>query len=313
MEATDSFTKHRAQRALRLKWLPGTALRYGVRIDFGLEESSNEVKYEVLVTRLKPSADNEQLFQIERISDVYVNEIIPDLIADRLSYEAGKVFYPLIISVNNNGGFESVFNHSDILRRWKKVKAAIQQYFDGELAEEYMANMEKLLLMPVTITNAFARNDWFINTFFKPIYKVYEADKPEVLNFPIMNDFNIEGYDVSETIGTDDQSFGAIEMKQQGVIAAHDVDRQKGLSGTYEGRYFLHPLTRHIIGIVSDFSVKHYISNQVKVKIFIVPENGKSFDHDFSSQLPDSENTIGEAIILDGPHEKSFWERLFNN
>ncbi|TCD07639.1 hypothetical protein EZ449_13970 [Pedobacter frigidisoli] len=313
MGAIDSSTKHRPQQALRLKWLPGTSLQYGVRIDFGLEGSGNEVKYQVLVTRLKPSTDNEQLFQIERIGDVYVNEIIPDLIADRLSYEAGKVFYPLVISVNNNGGFESVFNHSEILSRWKKVKAGIQQNFDGDLAEEYMTNMEKLLLMPVTITNAFARNDWFINTFFKPIYKVYEADKLEAINFPILNDLNIEGYDVNETITEDEYSFGSIEMKQQGAIAVDNVDRQKGLSGTYEGRYFLHPLTRHVVGIVSDFAVQHYLSNQVKVRVFVIPENGKSFDQDFASEALESETTTGEAIILDGPREKSFWERLFNN
>ena len=80
------------QNALRLEWPPELSVKYGVLITFVDAEEQNEVKYEVEVTRLKPGIEGQPLFLINRISDVFINETLPDLVADRLADAADKVF-----------------------------------------------------------------------------------------------------------------------------------------------------------------------------------------------------------------------------
>lgn len=312
MNAGKPIEKHFTQQALRLKWNPDQSVRYGVRITFENENRINEVKYEVKVSRLKPGTNNEPLFLIERTSEVFVNECIPELVADRLAYEAGKVFYPLIISVDNNGGFERVYNHEEILKRWPRIKSKLLSNFDGELTDHYIANMEKLLAIPLSLTNVFGKNDWFINTFFKPIYKVYQKDKFEKMVFPILNDSNIDNYLIIEKFDKNPNSFGAIEVHHEGSIEVGNVDNLEQNFVDYKGKYFLHPKYKYIVSLISDFSIYHYITTKVQVKVFIVPEDGKDFDYDFLSTY-DEDNTItSRAVILDGRPQKSFWERLLN-
>lgn len=312
MIADKSTEKHLAKQALRLKWLPGQSVRYGIRINFENENSVNEVKYEVTILRLRPGSNNEPLFQIDRTSEVFINEAIPELLADRLAYEAGKVFYPLVISADKNGGFETVYNHGEILKRWPKIKSKLLSNFDGELTDHYIANMEKLLAIPLSLTNVFGKNDWFINTFFKPIYKVYQKDKFEKMVFPILNDSNIDNYLIIEEFDKNPNSFGALEVHHEGNIEVGNVDNLEQNFSDYKGKYFLHPKYKYIVSLISDFSISHYITTKVQVKVFIIPEDGKDFDYDFLSTY-DEDNTItSRAVILDGRPQKSFWERLLN-
>ena len=312
MNAGKPIEKHSAQQALRLKWIPDRSVSYGVCITFENENSVNEVKYEVKVSRLKPGSNNEPLFLIERTSEVFVNEGIPELVADRLAYEAGKVFYPLVISVDNNGGFERVYNHEEIIKRWPKIKSKLLSNFDGEMTDYYIANMEKLLAIPLNVTNVFGKNDWLINTFFKPLYKVYQKDKIEKMTFPILNNSNVDNYLIAEKFDKNPNSFGAIEVLHEGNIELENTDNFEQAFGNYQGRYFLHPKYKYIISLMSDFSISRYINAKVKVRIFMVPEDGRDFDYDFLSTFDENNTISSRSVILDGPPQKSFWERLLN-
>ncbi|MCX2433393.1 hypothetical protein [Pedobacter sp. GR22-10] len=312
MNAGKPIDKHSAQQALRLKWIPDQSVSYGVCITFENEGSKNEVKYEVKVSRLKPGSNNEPLFQIERTSEVFVNEAIPELVADRLAYEAGKVFYPLVISVDNNGGFETVYNHDEILKRWPKIKSKLLSNFDGVMTDYYIANMEKLLAIPLNVTNILGKNDWLINTFFKPIYKVYQKDKFEKMVFPILNNSNVDNYLIAEKFEKNSNSFGAIEVHHEGSIEMENADNFNQYFGDYQGKYFLHPKYKYIISLISDFSISCYATSKVHLRVFMIPEDGRDFDYDFLSTYDENNTITSGAVILDGPPQKSFWERLLN-
>jgi hypothetical protein len=48
----------------------------------------------------------------------------------------------------------------------------------------------------------------------------------------------------------------------------------------------------------------------VKVKIALIPEGGKEFDHDFILDTNITGLPVTEMVILDGPSRKGFWDRL---
>jgi len=316
MDITNKTIYYSGINALRLEWPAELSVKYGVLIIFNEgEEDSNEVKYEVQVTRLKPGTEGQALFQIDRIGDVFVNEILPDLVADRLAYSAGKVFYPLVITVDQNGGFQTVYNCTEILKRWQSVKIKILNDFEGSLVENYIERMEKLLNNPDSIQVAFS-NDWFIQTFFKPLYKEYGKHRTSesIYKFPIANSFNVEGYITEEKLSGKTNSFGAIELLHNGIIKPLEDDLYiaNRATGNYEGYYLLHPKFKRIISVVSDFSYAAQEKARVKVKIAFIPENDQEFDHDFELDTNVKGLRVTEMVVLDGPSKKGFWDRLLN-
>lgn len=303
--------------ALRLDWPAEVSVKYGVLITFneGTEEA-NEVKYEVQVSRLKPGLEGQPLFQIDRISDVFVNEILPDLIADRLAYAAGKVFYPLVITVDQNGGFQTVYNHKEILKRWQSVKAKILGDYEGDLVETYIRRMEKQLASLDNIQLAFL-NDWFIQTFFKPIYKEYGQNRTteSVYKFPIAKGFNVEGYITAEKLSGETNSFGAVELLHDGTIKPLEDDLfiANRATGDYEGYYILHPKYKRILSVASDFKHGAPEKSKVKVRITVIPQSGQEFDYDFQLDTNVKGLPVTGMVVIDGQEtRKGFWDRLLN-
>ncbi|MGQ7853678.1 hypothetical protein ACUN24_05470 [Pedobacter sp. WC2501] len=317
MDISNKTIYYSGVNALRLDWLAERYVKYGVLITFNEgEEDSNEVKYEVQVTRLKPGTEGQALFQIDRIGDVFVNEILPDLVADRLAYAAGKVFYPLVITVDQNGGFQTVYNCTEILKRWQSVKIKILNDFEGSLVENYIERMEKLLNNPDSIQVAFS-NDWFTQTFFKPLYKEYGQHRTteSIYKFPIAKGFNVEGYITEEKLSGKTNSFGAIELLHNGIIKPLEDDLYiaNRAIGNYEGYYLLHPKYRRVISVVSDFSYGAPVVSKVKVKITVIPKSGEEFDQDFELDTNVKGLPVTEMVMIDRQtSRKGFWDRLLN-
>ncbi len=304
------------QNALRLEWPPELSVKYGVLITFVDVEEQNEVKYEVEVTRLKPGIEGQPLFLINRISDVFINESLPDLVADRLADAAGKVFYPLVITLDNNGGFKTIYNYQEILKRWPAVKKKILNEFEGVFVENYLDKMEKRLPDRDILELALFNNDWFIQAFFKPIYKQYGPSytSESLYKFPIAENFKTDGYLTKEKLGEVTNDFGGIELLHEGTIlpTTGEMDRQNNITGNYEGYYLLHPKVKRILSIVSNFSYEEYHSKTVNVKIFAIPSDGHPFDTSFTLDTNITGVPVTEMVIMDGPPQKSFLKRLLN-
>lgn len=301
--------------ALRLEWPAEQSVNYSVVINFDEEQENNEVKYQLRLTRLKPVVEGQALFQIERISDVFINETLPDFIADRLAYAAGKVFYPLVIAVDHNGGFESIYNHKEILNRWPSVRNKILNDFEGGLVEDYLLKMEQQLSSQDNIQIAFLNNDWFLHTFFRPIYKEYGRNHSieNVYKFPIARDFKIEGYQTIEKLSAETNDFGGIELLHDGKILPLDDEYiEHKAEGNYEGYYLLHPKSKRIVSLFSSVTFKEVVKTSVSVKISIIPDGNEEFDHDFILDTNIDHLPVSDMVILDGSSRKGFWERLFN-
>ncbi|AZA77534.1 hypothetical protein EG347_08415 [Chryseobacterium sp. G0186] len=161
--------------------------KYGVVINLETGDHKNELKYETSVRWLKKES-NLHFFEIDRTSNLYLNEEEINEIADTLAYKTSKVLYPLQVSVDENGKFYAVENLSVFKERWSTIKAEVDKEFEGEVVEQYCKKIEDIIEEPDAIS-LYLKNDYFIRTLFFGIYQSfgqqYQIEGEE--SFPVIN------------------------------------------------------------------------------------------------------------------------------
>ncbi|QDP85340.1 hypothetical protein FNJ88_07095 [Chryseobacterium sp. SNU WT5] len=160
---------------------------YGVMITIENEERKNEIKYEASVKWLK-TENALHYFEIDRTSKLYINEEEINDIADLLAYKTSKVLYPMQISVDETGKFNSVENLGIFKDRWETIKEEVYKEFEGEIVEDYLLKIEQKIDEP-EIISLLIKNDYFIRTLFFGVYqkfgKAFNIDGLE--SFPVID------------------------------------------------------------------------------------------------------------------------------
>lgn len=146
-------------------------LKYGVTVTIENGDRKNELKYENSVRWIK-TEQNLHFFEIDRISELFLNEEQVNEMADLLAYKTSKVLYPLHISTDENGKLNAVENLSQYAKRWTQVKEEIYKEYEGETVDEYCWKMQKVLEEPEMMTNLL-KNDYFLRTMFFGIYESF--------------------------------------------------------------------------------------------------------------------------------------------
>ncbi|GEM_PF-984974 len=301
-----------------LNWRIGLRLNYGVILYFGKENNQTELKYTCSLTRLENDREGNFVFALDRTSEVYINEMLPDLIADKLAFEAGKVFYPLHLVVDPSGELRGVANSQAIQQRWAEVKNELRSYFQGDFFEDYLQKMERLIDEEHHIFSALSRTDWFVNVFFQPFYQRRTTEVMERMKFfPNLPTRSMQ-YQLIEKIAAQLNHFGAIELTQQGSLK-QEGDIGIDCSGSSEASYIFHPQTRAVLGINGTWFSKVDDSEvSVRTKIFYLAQEGEDFVHDYyvkANVLDEKDlllNDLGAGKLDKPKDEKSVWTKLFN-
>jgi len=161
--------------------------RYGVTVNIENGDHKNELKYETSVRWLKKE-NNLHFFEIDRTSNLYLNEEEVNEIADLLAYKTSKVLYPLQISVDEQGKFNTVENLSVFKERWPAVKEELYKEFEGETVDNYCKKIEKVIHEPDAVS-LYLKDDYFIRTLFFGMYQSfgqnYEVEIED--RFPVVN------------------------------------------------------------------------------------------------------------------------------
>lgn len=145
--------------------------KYGVIVNLETGNRKNELKYETSVRWLK-NESNLHFFEIDRTSNLYLNEEEINEIADTLAYKTSKVLYPLQISVDEHGKFRQVENLSVFKERWTNVKEEVYKEFEGDIVDKYCEKIENIIYEPEAIS-FYLKNDYFIRTLFFGIYQSF--------------------------------------------------------------------------------------------------------------------------------------------
>ena len=168
-----------------------SAYEYGVIVTIEDGEDRNEIKYETSVKWVQKYEDL-HIFEINRISKMYINEEEINSIADKLSYETSKVLFPMHIMVDEYGNWEGVAKYNKYSERWKNIREQIYKEFEGEIVEEYLEKVEKVLEAPEQI-ELYMQGDFFLRSLFLGYCMQYEKNftAEKHITFPIVEN-NIE-------------------------------------------------------------------------------------------------------------------------
>lgn len=192
--------------------------KYGVVINIENGNSKNELKYETSVRWLK-TENNLHFFEIDRTSNLYLNEEEVNEIADLLAYKTSRVLYPLQVSVDEKGKFNDIENFSVFQERWTGVKEEVYKEYDGETVDEYCFKIEKILSEPDALSLVL-KNDYFIRTLFFGIYQSFgQSFKIDgAQSFPIVNNSVEPNYQIELEIDPLKDEYNLIHIEGNGKL-----------------------------------------------------------------------------------------------
>lgn len=279
--------------ALLLKLKPPFFSRkYGYMQIFGEGDDAISVKYELEVKYIRTLNGDTRIFELNRLSEVYINSMEPDSIMDQLAYECGKIFYPLLAEVGLNGQFIGIHNAEGLLHRWQQKKAELKKYYVGEWVEKYMALMDRTMGSSEKISDSF-RNDLLISVLFNPIYKPYTAglQVTENLLFPVMNRWGHVSFSVTQTVEPFTDEYGQIILNHTGET---NHENPEWIAGSYSAAYTLSPQTKSIESLVAKWSMDLPVSKLIEIRLFRIDQDEQA------DETPAAGNIAGNMVYLDG-------------
>ncbi|SHE82463.1 hypothetical protein [Chryseobacterium sp. OV279] len=192
--------------------------RYGVSINMESNDRKNELKYETSVRWLKKETKL-HFFEIDRTSNLFLNEEEVNEIADLLAYKTSKVLYPLQISVDEQGKFNAVENISVFKERWAAVKEEVYKEFEGETVDSYCEKIEKIIDEPEVIS-LYLKNDYFIRTLFFGAYQSFGQDYETELteSFPVVDNPVEPKYEIKLEIDPLKGESGLVNIEGEGRL-----------------------------------------------------------------------------------------------
>lgn len=193
-------------------------LKYSTMITFENDTHRNELKYDVAVRWIKHEKGF-HFFEIDRISNLFLNEEEVNEIADLLAYKTSKVLFPIQISVDQQGKFNNVENADVFKDRWDTVKEDVYREFEGDIVDEYCLKIEKILDEPNALF-IYMKNDYFIRTLFFGIYQKFNKDyQTEIVEaFPIINNAIEPNYKIELEVDPLKDDYDLINIAGNGTL-----------------------------------------------------------------------------------------------
>lgn len=195
-----------------------SSLRYSTIITIANDEHKNELKYDVSVRWIKYESGF-HFFEIDRISNLFLNEEEVNEIADLLAYKTSKVLYPMQISVDQQGQFNNIENADVFKERWNDVKDEVYKEFEGDIVDEYCQKIEAVLDEPNSLF-IFIKNDYFIRTLFFGIYQKFDQDYQNEMTktFPVINNAVEPNYKIEVEIDPLKDDYDLINIVGNGKL-----------------------------------------------------------------------------------------------
>jgi len=192
--------------------------KYGVMITIENGEEKNELKYEIAVKWVQLFEDL-HVFEIDRISKVYINEEEANDIADVLAYKTSKVLYPMQTLVDQEGQWKAAAKYNRYPERWKTIKQEIYKEFEGEIVDEYLLKIEKILENPELITR-YISEDLFIRTLFLGYCINYGKDftAEKHITFPIIDNGIEPRYNIQAKVNPYLDDYNLINIDINGIL-----------------------------------------------------------------------------------------------
>jgi len=125
-----------------------------------------------------------KLVKINRYHLLINDEKSDETLIGNLVFQASEALFPLTLQISSSGYPIGIFNHSEILERWRSFIPRFEEYYDNPISIKLLNRIGSLYKNPVKLLKGLL-NDWFFSIFFFPIYGEYENDKAVKINYPL--------------------------------------------------------------------------------------------------------------------------------
>lgn len=225
---------------------------------YSIEKGQNvyHIKQEFSVKWKAKNEDGYSFFEVNRIGNLYINDIQASTMATEIAEKASAALYPLLVVVDESGKWVYINNFSQIEERWIETKKQIRKYYKGESVEKYISIYDQNLEDSDSLYISLSK-DWFLNAFFNEIHIQYPASLSirKEQEFPFMaknNNLNFSvDHKVDEYLDIDNFLVIDINGKLSDQRTKTDLEKELGLPakeyseekaiGHYRAKYFLNP------------------------------------------------------------------------
>jgi hypothetical protein len=292
---------------------------YGVLISFIEDDKKTQVKFTSTIKYLTTLENENRVFEVDRTSAVYINDIEPDNTLDELAHECGSVYYPLQLEIGVTGKILSIYNYAEIIDRWQKKKQKLKEYFQGEIVEQYIQLMNETIQSENELTDCITK-DLFFDVYFSSIYKMYTTG----IAFKTDNYFPLIGksfpikFSCIEVLGEYVNDYGAIELSHSGVLSDDrcilDLEEEldypvnnmlntntiiEKAKGAYDGLYILNHNSGEIETIIANWKIDLTIKKEIEIKVYKIENN---FADESDADIVENQKAISN---------KGFFGKLF--
>lgn len=246
---------------------------YWYRFFLEKDDSKIEIRYKLLIRFIRQQTETSALLLIDRLSDVYINDLQPSRSFDQLAYETGKVFYPLVIEMDTENNWLDIRNYKQIITKWKEISGQVRLCFSGEEVDRYLEMMDEIIADKEKIKRIL-ENDLPMHFCLKTIYHPYKRwfETENVINFPV-GDYSLVPFQVKHVLHKNIGESGIDEVIQTGYeIRQNDrIFEQMGIEevdNTYKAKFILDSKTQWIKEAEAEWDFKFPIQKKIKIILF---------------------------------------------
>ncbi len=131
--------------------------------------------YKIKIKYLKRAQQGLHELELHR-EQVYINDKMPERLAEILADDCGSVMYPINVLVSKTGRIVNISNAKEIKRRWGSKKLEIDNYYKSSIVKTLLSKMDEAYANKISILKALKTN-LFVNLFFTNIYRAYDDFK----------------------------------------------------------------------------------------------------------------------------------------
>lgn len=141
------------------------------RTEIAIEESTEDItkiSYNVEVEVLEVYHNGSYLVSVT-MNGFKINGFEPDLMMEQLAHKCRKPLEMVEFIVAANGVITDIYNHTEIVDKWKEAKERLEIEYSGDNFEKYVSLTDAAMKDRDTLL-AGLKKDIFINQYFYPLY-----------------------------------------------------------------------------------------------------------------------------------------------
>lgn len=191
--------------------------------------------------------------------DLLINNQKPDeTMVGELLYHSSQALFPLKLTVNSYGYPKDIYNHLDILERWKSFIPRFEAYYESGKAISLLNQVGKIYKNKDNLLKSL-RNDLFFSLLFLPIYGDYGIGRVSIIN---EYEFSfISGHKIKYSLDLEIQK----EYTENGKIKISIDGKSELVENNTISGYFLLNKDRSI----HEIDVNFYFPDYEEIRIYI--------------------------------------------